>query len=246
MRHHLLFISLFALPLPGTLTAATITWGAAQNVESVADISTTGSLSVAWNLGSTTSYTLNGVTFTGFNTRSGTADTGNYNITTNTGNISGQNFFGAYGTPVNSAGGSIGTDYGSALNTGVYVNGTATGVYTFSGLTVGNEYSLQLWFNDVRANATTGSATIDSGTGTPSVILLTDDEGLDGAGGRGALSQYTIGTFTADAASQSFRVNETTSLGGATLNMLQLRQVPEPGSALLGGLGLLALLRRRR
>jgi hypothetical protein len=56
------------------------------------------------------------------------------------------------------------------------------------------------------------------------------------------------GTFTASATTQAFTV-ETFQAGdskGGLVNALVLNTVPEPHAALLGGLGLLALLRRRR
>jgi hypothetical protein len=60
------------------------------------------------------------------------------------------------------------------------------------------------------------------------------------------------GTFIADAVSQSFTQavfanTSYTTNKGQTLNALTLYQtaVPEPSAALLGGLGMLALLRRR-
>ncbi|MDB4409051.1 PEP-CTERM sorting domain-containing protein, partial [Akkermansiaceae bacterium] len=73
---------------------------------------------------------------------------------------------------------------------------------------------------------------------------------------------YLIGTFTADAASQTFRMGATragnyvdgqaydNSNGGqAQINALQVRDlgvVPEPSSTALLGLGGLALILRRR
>ena len=60
------------------------------------------------------------------------------------------------------------------------------------------------------------------------------------------------GTFVADASTQRFTVHAREPggvlLAGGQLNALTLYQtaVPEPSAALLGGLGLLALLRRRR
>jgi hypothetical protein len=57
-----------------------------------------------------------------------------------------------------------------------------------------------------------------------------------------------IGTFTADAASQSLEIERGESAGG--LNGFQLRSiaasVPEPGTAALLTLGLLGLAYRRR
>jgi hypothetical protein len=57
--------------------------------------------------------------------------------------------------------------------------------------------------------------------------------------------QFAIGTFTADATTQTLYM-ETINIAQSHINAYQIRLIPEPSSALLGGLGLLALLRRRR
>jgi hypothetical protein len=54
---------------------------------------------------------------------------------------------------------------------------------------------------------------------------------------------YILGTFTADNNLQTITITADQSV---QLNALQLRAIPEPSAALLGGLGLLALLRRRK
>lgn len=91
--------------------------------------------------------------------------------------------------------------------------------YTAAGLEVGKQYKVQ-FFN---YNTDTGSATITSGS---SVSIH---------------NQYVIGSFTADATTQVFNISEN---GG--INAAQVRIIPEPSAALIGGFGLLALLRRRR
>jgi hypothetical protein len=62
------------------------------------------------------------------------------------------------------------------------------------------------------------------------------------------VGQWIKGTFTADSTSQSLQLSGALSAtdGYPQINALQLRTIPEPSSALLGGLGLLALFRRRR
>jgi hypothetical protein len=64
-------------------------------------------------------------------------------------------------------------------------------------------------------------------------------------------SLLVTGTFTADSTSQSFSnevFNASNVSQGSQFNALTLYQtaVPEPSAALLGGLGMLALLHRRR
>jgi hypothetical protein len=62
--------------------------------------------------------------------------------------------------------------------------------------------------------------------------------------GRG---HFVTGTFTANATTQDFLFTDTSPTQSTTLlNAFQLRAIPEPSAALLGGLGMLALLRRRR
>jgi MYXO-CTERM domain-containing protein len=56
--------------------------------------------------------------------------------------------------------------------------------------------------------------------------------------------QFVTGTFTADATSQVLTMTSTTDFGVA--KALTVGTMPEPSAALLGGLGLLGLLRRRR
>lgn len=244
--------SLLVLPLYAVLVtsapAAVIAWGAATNVNGISDISNNGTALRALNIGTTNDYTINGVLFDGNNDSSMT-----YNVSTGVGGLGSGGPFTGYGTPLNNANGVIDASYGTALSSGRYVNGLGSiGTYTLTGLVENKTYEIQLWFNDVRTNLTGDIAPVqryDSGASTAFVDLRSDDDGLDGAGGRGALAQFVTATFTADASgSQTFRIDETSGIGGATINMFQIRDVtvvPEPSVALLGGIGLLALLRRR-
>ncbi len=102
-----------------------------------------------------------------------------------------------------------------------------------SGLTPGTAYTVQFFSNtpDADLNATT---VISSG-------------GVDSAafGSHGArATRYIIASFTADGTgTQSFSMTGAEPTFGA---LVIGTAVPEPSAALLGGLGLLALLRRRR
>jgi len=113
-----------------------------------------------------------------------------------------------------------------------WINGTA-GTMTFSGLTIGQEYAVQYWVQDSR----TGQGDINTRN-----LTLDGQTVLDYNNGSG-VGQWAIGTFTADNESQTINIEANTSV---QVNMLQLRAIPEPNVALLGGFGLLALLRRRK
>jgi hypothetical protein len=115
-----------------------------------------------------------------------------------------------------------------------YMNDTS-GTLTFSGLTIGQEYAVQYWVQDSR----TGQVNINDRNltlagATPVILDYNNGSGV---------GQWAIGTFTADSTSQTINITANSSV---QVNMLQLRAIPEPRAALLGGLGLLALLRRRR
>ena len=59
---------------------------------------------------------------------------------------------------------------------------------------------------------------------------------------------FVIGTFTADSSTQAFTFAAASGYDANRTQFIamQLRVIPEPSAALLGGLGVLALLRRRR
>ena len=200
-------------------SAATITWGPAISVAAPTDVVTTGQLVEADDIGSAVATSVNGVTFAA----AGPAGWGNTN-------------FAAYGTA-----GMAGT-YGAALTTGTFTDGNgSTGSHIYTGLTIGNNYLLQVWFVDTRFGGGTGTNQLLDGVAP----------NLSGTG------QYAIGTFTADATTQAFTWTENgPQFNGATLNLAQLRDVtpipataPEPSAlslAMLGLVGLVAGRRRRR
>lgn len=92
--------------------------------------------------------------------------------------------------------------------------------FTAAGLEAGTQYKVQ-FFN---FNTRNGAATITSGGNSVTIQ-----------------NQYVIGSFIADSASQIFNISN-----GGGINAVQIRTIPEPSAALVGGLGLLAMLRRRR
>lgn len=100
---------------------------------------------------------------------------------------------------------------------------------TFNGLTDTAQYLVQVWYTDDGGFGLDPQRTITL-TGTGDNVLNGND--------------FATGTFIADSTTQDLVVNS--SRQGVRLNAVQLRQVPEPSIALLSGLGLLGLLRRRR
>jgi hypothetical protein len=202
--------------------AATITWNAIQTVTgNASDVVTTGTFVDSATIHATTNVTLNGVTFK------------RYDNVTQDGTFIGSNI--TYSGMVNDDTRTHGVpsgfdaDYQTLLGSGGYSGGSIT--ITLGGLTDGQDYLVQVWQPYWDLNWMTGyDAGNDSG-------LL--DTGEDGT----TVSQYVVGTFTAVGTTQTIQTN------GPSFNVvgfMQVRAIPEPSSALLGGLGLLALLRRRR
>jgi hypothetical protein len=133
-------------------------------------------------------------------------------------------------------------------STGTYKNANAVGTVNLTGLTSGYTYRIQALLVDGRP--TDGVQTITGRTawfdGINQGVYANGISGV--TWGNGILA---TGTFVADATTQSFTINTKSPSGnntGGQLNALTLYQtaVPEPSAALLGGLGLLALLRRKR
>lgn len=114
----------------------------------------------------------------------------------------------------------------------------ATGTFTLSGLTDGTTYSVQIFTSDFRNNI-------------GNVRGIQFNDGLGNSTATGVLQsdkQYFIGTFTAVGTSQTIgavSTNQGTN-GSVILNALTVSIIPEPSSALLGAIGALVLLRRRR
>lgn len=121
--------------------------------------------------------------------------------------------------------------------------GGGAGAITLTGLTPGFTYRVQALVIDGRsaqAGRTVAFDGINQGQFSNGVNGITWGPGL-----------LVTGNFVADAATQNFTVQAFESGGasaGPQLNALLLHQtaIPEPSSILLGSVGLLGLLRRRR
>ena len=235
------FVSVAAvltLGLTGSASAADITWGAAQDTTSSAanDIVNGGAVISAIN-GHTWSdsnpsvpaaVTLDGVLFT----------------------VPSSSVF--LGQAFNQAGGLDGgttgdADYDSLLDNWGIVNAAtapdvtganANAVYSISGLTAGTSYFIQVWYTEERANFSTRAMTYGDNEAVENTVLVAG-QGANGFG------KYVIGTFTADGVTQDLRM-QANGFGRSHANALLVREVPEPATMTLLGLGGLAALRRRR
>jgi hypothetical protein len=120
-----------------------------------------------------------------------------------------------------------------------YGGGAGGVTVPLTGLTLGDIYRVQVLLFDGR-------------TGAEGSYVRMDDQNMgvygNGSPGNWGPGLLVTGTFTADANTQNFNLKGNYAGGGVNnmMNGILLHKVPEPSAALLGGLGLLALLRRRR
>lgn len=123
------------------------------------------------------------------------------------------------------------------LNNGAYWQSNTNGVIDLRGFTVGQEYLVQFVFADTRYDGGTLSL-----QGTSGVTGNSTDTTYSYTDGR-----YLVvnAQFTADTADTTWIPNVSGG-SGEQINAIRIVVVPEPSAALLGGLSLLALLRRRR
>ncbi|MFM8356881.1 MAG: hypothetical protein ACKOBM_18555 [Gammaproteobacteria bacterium] len=240
--------------LPTPARAAPITWGAATNISADSDVSTDGTLVYAYNFGTiATSPVINGVTFTAFDlpivTVPGTPVTfGDVSISESLGDLLGALQFGGYdgvGNPTGAFSG-LTSAYQALLGTGALGGFIATLTLELGDLNIGQTYDFQWWSNDSSGNAYAVSTVAEGATGETPVTLSA------GSGAKGALGQYVIGRFTADAQIQNITFDSLNIDSFPMINGFQLREgpfsVPAPSAALLalGGFCLILLWRRQR
>lgn len=228
--------------LVSTSQAADVTWSDPTQIGGASDVSTTGSLIGAYNVGGVgvPSTTVNGVAFQSFATTGGTGSFGNF-ITIGSGFIGQSNTDGGSSAAPFST---LPAAYQTLLQSySVPFAGTIT--MTIAGLTIGAQYQFQCWSNvssDMFSHGLTATA-------RNSITLFSNDDHA-----QGGLGEWVIGTFTADAATQSITFEGDGD--GGVLNAFQLRRlgatsaVPETGGtmALLGCalVGLFVAQRRLR
>lgn len=191
-----LLASLFAAA--STLPAATVNW-TASTVTAPTDVSTTGTLVGAMEVGGGTARTVNGVNFA--------ADPGGAgSLTLGSGTVQFGNLGSTFGDFWTLAAPGGDAAYTAALDSGRWQAGPVNGTVTLGGLTVGRAYLVQLWITDTRAGANARVRTVD-GVSTTS-------------GG----PNIATGRFVADAATQVITLADAGSYG-PQVNLLQVRDI---------------------
>lgn len=221
-----------------------ITWGSATTVTGDSDVSTSGTLLYAYNVGASgvSSATVNTVTFASyaFPTLSSSVTVGSVTFTESPGDLWGSNSLGSSSAPFSNLSSGYKTLLGSAG--GALIPATITA--TLGGLTSGRQYELQIWVSNP-ANATIYGVTIGDTTFTAGLSVTLDPNTTNASGG---LGQYVIGTFTASGSTRTFTMNSSGS-NAPSLSAFQVRDItpiPGPGGAAVVALFGTALARRRR
>lgn len=200
----------FLAALAAPAMAASITWGTPATIAGDTDVSTTGTLLSAYSFYNG-GGTLNGVTFAN---GSGTT-MGTYFQLSTAGSTYSSFGTGAAGTPY----GNLTSACQNLVKNGRY--GVKNATVTLKNLTVGRQYAVQMWCNDSRAPSGSPPAgatvSLTSGTNVANLRINT----TNAAGGVG---QYTIGTFVADSATQTFTVGSNWA-ADAYINAIQLRDL---------------------
>lgn len=220
--------------------AAAIVWGSAQQITADADVSTTGTLVGAFNVGGNAT-TINGVNFQAFQITGASNTVGDFNLSAA---AMGQGSFTTLQPPFSG----LSSAYQSMVSTSGGSFGLVT--LTMSNLTIGQQYQFQVWVNDSQDHNPPGyTFDIEVSAGN-SIDLDPNPSTLEGG-----LGQYVIGTFTANAVSQAVTFDNS-EIGGH-LNGFQLRainssspaNVPLPpavwGGLILGAAAVGSHLRRR-
>ncbi len=241
-----LFAAVLVCPLP-TVSAAVITWGQPHDVMApIIDVSTTGTLVYAYNVGtsSVAATTVNGVTFqaAGFPASGSTNTTtiGSISFTESPGQLYSYATLGSSQAPYSG----LAAEYQALLNQGGSADLPFTLTLQVGGLTSGQDYLIQWWTSNASNTSVGVSLAETSGTAGNAVTL--DANTADSDGG---LGQYVIGTFTADATSQSVAFDGAGAFLNARplVNAFQVRAVPEPMTlGLFGAAGVFGVFLARR
>ncbi len=193
--------------LPFGVSAANITWNTPVTVVGDTDATTNGALLYAYDE-SGAAATVNSVSFAAGN--STTSLGGNVTISGISAGTYGS--FGASGTPWNN----LSSSYQTVL-TGAAYGGTGAGTITLNNLVVGHNYVVQFWVDDSR---TAGNGRNETNSSGNTVVLS-----YNSTGAAGGVGQYTIGTFTASATTQSFTLQANSNAGSTQINAIQVRDL---------------------
>ena len=197
--------------------AASIVWGSATNVSSVSEVDNSGTTVEAFNAAATTVSATLSLNGVSFTSTGAILN----NNTTN------DQYTGTTGD----------ADYDQFLSNVDFGNGTNLVSLTIANglLTSGDNYLIQVWYANASATRTTPFGDGETPNNTVDLTASTTS------------AQFAIGTFTADATSQTLTL-ESPGFSNAHITGYQVRTVPvpEPSSSALLGLGSLGLLLRRK
>src|SRR5581483_8884543 len=202
-------LNLGFLTAAATLPGAAINWEPATYIASDVDVRTDGTAVYAYAWSGIAS-TVNGVSLAGYP---------GINGGTNVLAPAFSNYRPALFTSKAAPFSALSTVYSNILIGADYVLGLPVPV-TLKNLTIGHNYTVQVWANDPRGLRNTRSETISSAGGNTNTLRLSINYTNTNPGGSG---QYIIGNFSADATDQTFILNACTN--AAQLNALQLRDV---------------------
>ena len=200
--------------------------------------STYGTLEFALNMGGS-GLTRDGIAFTTAGTTPSGTPSGNIRTFLDNGGVGSNIDVVGTGAGGNTWGTTTITGGDALFHTVAYVNASAGYTIDLTGLDAGKSYQLQFLFGDGRTGfGYTQTLTLsDLLTPTPNTTTATVTYGNGSLGDEFAMLTAVVSGST------SFRL---TAPGAPILSGLAVHSIPEPSAALLGGLGLLALLRRRR
>ncbi|NBW87049.1 MAG: hypothetical protein EBR23_09540 [Planctomycetia bacterium] len=236
----------FSWPRP-TVEGGTMTWQQPQTIFSSGDVSVSGALAAALNIGpggGTVSTTINGVTFTPWNfpavdfSQSTSSTSLNQYTFTMTADA-GSSLWSRTATSTAAPYSALAPEYKTLLATAGAAqdfDGSRPMTLTIGGLAIGQQYLFQ-WWSD-RSDADSGVARATAG----GVVNLS----YNTTGSSGGVGQYGVGTFVADATTQNVvfdAQNGSTSGSYGWINGFQIRVVPEPSTTGLGALVMLAVWR---
>ncbi len=251
-------------PVLSSLSQGAIVWSNPANISNnstvfEASVANNGTFVAAYNFGSPTAVTINGINFTA----AGNSPTAGYDGVSGAFSVTPYPGFSleTSTTTYNPAGGGIGpvtqlttTAHRTLLRGFITGSSSIAGSvqgYTMQlqGLTAGYQYQIQIWVSDSRELASGTSwdgrrGWLTDGT-DDGPLAFVDHNITDETGG---LGQYVIGTFTAGGPTQSFDYYGSSGTGFIPLNAYSLRllDIPEPSAALLAAAGLFAGIFRRR